>query len=57
MYFLPIGQRCGRRVHRFSCREGGVDEREHRRGTILATAVAITLWILSALPTLLVALL
>lgn len=32
-------------------------KREHRRGTILATAVAITLWILSALPTLLVALL
>lgn len=32
-------------------------KREHRRATILATAVAITLWILSALPTLLVALL
>ncbi|MGO3288323.1 permease prefix domain 1-containing protein [Brachybacterium sp. AOP42-C2-15] len=31
--------------------------REHRRSTLLATAVAITLWILSALPTLLSALL
>ncbi|MGO1258609.1 MAG: permease prefix domain 1-containing protein, partial [Brachybacterium sp.] len=32
-------------------------KREHRHATILATAVAITLWILSALPTLLSALL